>query len=607
MTAEWQGGKTYTPGDIVQPTSTAAPVTEQPTNPSFDTGDLTGWSTTDPAKWAIHSGGAYSGTYSVVASGGGTTDLLSDTHLSARAGVVLSATVHIALTNVGVDDLGALIGINWYDATDTQIGTTVKGSVIYGKGGFWTQSQVSAAAPDGAVYARLVLVADTGTHGGSIDFDAIAVTSHFPGAPPGLVYKATQTAPGKSGATEPSWPGTIGVPVTDNQVTWEGVIATRIVWKAVPLLQSGATEPVWPQATGATVHDGTIDWTASTARITDANCPQSKIVQIAAGKVYVGDNDIVRYSATVNPKDFTSVDDAGFLPFGMNSYGSNPVAAMDIYRSNLVPFNAEGFQMWQVDTDPANSTLLDAMPIACNYRRATSPVANDLLFLTSEGVRSIGIAGASTNLQAGDVGMPVDDLVLPYLQALVSDDDPLATYLSSLGQYWLAFPKAGTPVTTEVFVYTINRVGQAGKWSRYLFPFPIDNFATQDKTLLIRSGNDVLAYDSAALSDYAGDPRAVTFEGVVQTPWLDLGPPGENKMLVGFDLVSSGSPSVAIGYDQSNESTFTTDFAVPADTVPGMIIPLPVVAPSMSVRVTFAGGSKWSMKGINLYVEDLGT
>ena len=60
------------------------------------------------------------------------------------------------------------------------------------------------------------------------------------------------------------------------------------------------------------------------------------------------------YCATTNPLDWTSEADAGFLPIGLQSYGTNPFLAAGLYRSNLVFFNSQGLQMWQVDEDPAN-------------------------------------------------------------------------------------------------------------------------------------------------------------------------------------------------------------------------------------------------------------
>lgn len=158
---------------------------------------------------------------------------------------------------------------------------------------------------------------------------------------------------------------------------------------------------------------------------------------------------------------------------------------------------------------------------------------------------------------------------------------------------------------TTVFVYTMNKVGDVGAWSRYVFPFPIDDFAQLGDFLYIRSGDDVLKVDPDAVVDFQGDLRQSTFEGVIQWPWLDFGAPGVTKQLVGFDIVGKGTAAIQIGYDQSNQGAYTTAFDVPADSVPGMMIPLPVMAPSMSVKLTYAGGQKWQFNALNVTVQDM--
>jgi hypothetical protein len=586
----WQAGKSYVPGSLVHP-ATAAITTPVLVNPDFESGN-TGWTTT--GTWSIDNTGIpYSGAWDATCTAAG--EILNTEVAQVAPGYVVTASC--AVKSSGTTGNNAQVMIVWFDQSMNRLtGLEAKGN---GNSLHDTQqiSTVTAVAPANAAFLKIGANGIIVGAGYSV-VDAFSV-NYAHSTPSGLIYKATQAATGKSGNSEPVWPG-VGVSVTDNQVTWEGVIATRLVWKAVPLLKSGSTEPTWPQAVGAAVHDGTIDWIASSAQITDPNCPHSKIVAIAAGKVYAGDNDIIRYCATVNPLDWSTANDAGYLPFGLQTYGSNPVAAMNLYRANLVPFNAEGFQMWQVDPDPANTALLDALPIASSYNKALAPVANDLLFLSSQGVRSIGIAASSTNLQAGDVGMPIDVLVKAALAT--TTDEPRATFLPALGQFWLAI-NAADRASCSVFVYTINQVGQVGKWSRYVFPFPIDEFAQLNDHLYLRSNDDVLMYDDTVTQDFADDARAVVFDGIVQWPWLDMGAGGVNKQLVGFDLVGSGAPTFAIGYDQSNGGLFTTDFAVPADSVPGMIIPLPIVAPSMSVRVTYPGGQTWKLQAINLYLQ----
>lgn len=158
---------------------------------------------------------------------------------------------------------------------------------------------------------------------------------------------------------------------------------------------------------------------------------------------------------------------------------------------------------------------------------------------------------------------------------------------------------------STVFVYTMSQIGSVGAWSRYVFPFPIDDFTQLADDLYIRSGDDILKVDANEVTDYAGDPREQPFTGVIQWPWLDFGAPGVTKQLVGFDIVGSGETSVQVGYDQSAKGIFTAPFTVPADSVPGMMIPLPIMAPSMSFKLTYEGGARWQFNALNVTLNDM--
>lgn len=602
MTAAWQGGKTYVPGDLVKPTSTPAPSTNQIENADFDTGDLTGYTTAQPSMWSVASDNPYSGTYAAKAIGGGTGALDSTTELDVAPGESINAMAMVRLTNNGTNDLGAQVNLVWLDASHAEIGAPVTGSLVYGKGGYWTQSNCRATAPANAAFVRAQLGVNTGTHGGYVEFDHVVLTYYYKGPPAGLIFRAIQAEPGKSGATEPDWPETTGVSVTDNDVIWEGVIATRLVWKAVPLLKSGEIEPNWPEATDATVHDGTIDWVASTAQITDPNCPQSKVVAIMASKVFAADGDIVRFSATVNPLDWTTSQDAGYLPTGLQQANANDAAVLAPYRSNLTVFNASSFQNWQVDPDPAAMAILDQMEgIGSNWQQAAQPVGNDLYYLSQLGVRSVSIAGGTDNLSAGDVGMPIDELVRAAVKLDTTILGPRATYYPSAGQYWLAVdPDGGDPV---VFVHTLN--GGKGKWSRYLFPFSVDAFSQLGNDLYIRHGDEVSVVDESVATDDK-DGASIDFAGVVWWPWLDNGKAGQTKMLESIEYVGTGqAPSISIGYDQRNLSAFTTPYLIDADTLPGEPIPIPVAAPTMSVKLEFAGGESWAVNALSLNLINL--
>lgn len=445
MTEVWQAGKTYVPGSLARPTSGPAVVQTVPTNPNFE-GSLAGWTVQGAAGWSYVTDKVYDGVGAAKYIGNGLTLLLNDIRAPVTPGQSITGFCVVSLDQQASKDCSARILVLFFDASNNLIETPQNAPVIYkAKSGVWQQSITTAAAPAGAAFASIAISAAADASA-FVRVDGTGWFYTYGGPPDGLAYKAVQPAPGKSASTEPAWPPTLGTTVVDNEVIWEAVIASQIVYTARPINKSGPTEPVWPTVTGGFVHDGTIDWVAVTPQITDVNCPQTKIVAIAASKIYAADDDIIRYCATVNPLDWTTPDDAGYLPYGLQTYGSNPVQAMNLYRSNLAAFNAEGMQLWQVDEDPAQTALLDALPVGSTQNLALSPVANDLIFLSSQGVRSIGVTSSSTNLQAGDIGMPIDPLVKASVQ--LSPSAPLATYVPALGQYWLAIADPTTPGPT---------------------------------------------------------------------------------------------------------------------------------------------------------------
>lgn len=245
-------------------------------------------------------------------------------------------------------------------------------------------------------------------------------------------------AGGMSGNTEPVWPSVVGVSVQDNEITWEGLGADAVTWEASSILTSGQTEPTWPTTNGSFISDNNIAWETIPLRIEDENCPHTKVVAIAASKVFAGDTDIVRFCATLNARDWSSEDDAGFLPSGLQQKSQVGVDAMGVYRGNLAVWSASTFQVWQVDPDPAAMALLDAMEgIGSIHQQAVQPVSDDLFFLAALGVRTVSIAEGANNLAAGDVGVPIDILVQTEVNQ--PDVEPIATYYPGAGQYWLAF------------------------------------------------------------------------------------------------------------------------------------------------------------------------
>lgn len=639
----WAAGTLYSPGAVVVPTSTQGAFVNAIPNGDFEGGSgAGGWTFTDPGggtgEWAFSTVNPYQGAECISIPGGTTIGaggaLATMTSYSlVTPGQSVTATAYLNPNNSGAN-LTLWIQLNWYNSSDTIISSSGNQQNEQ-EGGGYRLASVTGTAPPGAAHCRVAIGAGSGTTGRNAGF-ADLVTWNLETAAPvtNFLFEAIQAAAASSAPQQPTWPTTLGATVVDGGVTWQAIGTSIITWQAIPLMESGLTAPTFPTTIGNTVFDYStysnlngyittlcsMTWQCIDRHVMDTNCPQTIPVALGASHVFDGNNDIVNYSAAVNPIDWSSTNNAGYLPTGLNNYGDNPVAMLALYRSNLMVFNAGGYQMWQIDPDPQNMALLDAQPIGSIYPRAAQSVANDLLFLAEVGVRNIGTVGPTANMAVGNTGQPIDPLILAQIQAATYD--PFSIYYPARGQYWLIFG-------AQVFVLTINGTQGTKSWARYIFPQVITDATLNAGFLYFRTVNNVvwqLNAQSVGIDDnntLTTLASPVAFNGVVQWPYLDMGALGINKMLVGVDLVGDGSCSIQLAYNQADKSTFvdnalfTTSTGVTApyfiaidDTVPGEPIPFPINAPSYSLILTFTGSTSspnpWTWEAANLYVQPAG-
>lgn len=612
-TPVWKPGTLYNPGAIVQRASAAPVVSGAILNPSFEDGD-TDW--TKGTGWTIQLGTTVDGAPTefdgawVAQFNATTTDsyLEGDGLIPVNPGRRINAQCMIRQGDSNGGVAGARVLLNWYDITETLISRSLGTLIDAEPKTKYVVSTVTGTAPANAAFVKIGAVAfrNNGSH--PLWVDTFSWNYTYQDVNANLVFRAVQPDAGFSGAVEPVWPNVNGQQVVDNDVIWEAITSSRVVWEASPILVSGYDEPIWSLDMGGAVADNTIIWTAIPRRITDEKHPNTRLTILGASKVFKGDDDIIPFSATVNPLDWTTEEDAGYLPFGLQAFGANPVAAFGLYRTNLVAFNSEGFQMWQIDEDPANMAILDGTPVGCIWPKTVFPVQNDLVFLSNVGVRNISIAGASTNLQAGTFGEAIDPLVLAAIRDLEDGEEPLGLFVPAYGQYWLFFG-------AEAFVLTISDVKKQS-WSRYEFPEVITDWTLEGGVLLVRTENHHIwrfspdaVFDDEEIQGGEEGGTDTIFDGVIWWPYLDFNTIGVEKMFGTVDLtaVAPEGVSVSIGYDQRDIDARTSDHDIDADTLPVQQVPIPCAGPSFDVRLRFnGGGGKWEWFATLISVGDMG-
>lgn len=347
--------------------------------------------------------------------------------------------------------------------------------------------------------------------------------------------------------------------------------------------------------------DGTVkhhylDGSATTA-VTDANCPHTKGVLKLASKMFAvgaSSGDTVRYSKTGNPRDWTTANDAGFLPTGLNSRGDRAANALGMYKSQLVVLSKDGAQVWVVDPDPNAMRLASIVEnVGTSYPHSVANVAGDLYFLSDYGFRSITTLQLTNNLADVDVGSPIDTLVRP--ETKVPGIFPRAFYFYGTGQYICT-------IGNQLFVYSFSRTANIAAWSRYFLPTSVDAFAELGQELYIRSGDSVYKIDTAAYTD-----DGTQFEVLLDLPYMNLKTPGQLKRIYGADVVVDGQCDFSIGYDVRDPDAYTSPVKVKGNTRPGGMVPVECCGTEFALRFRNYDNKPFRLDAVTLYYEVLGT
>lgn len=349
------------------------------------------------------------------------------------------------------------------------------------------------------------------------------------------------------------------------------------------------------EITSPTVEHHYLDGSAVT-RITDANCPNTKACIKIASKIFAvgaGAGDVVRYCKTGSPRDWTTANDAGFLPTGLNSRGDRSTNGLGVYQSKLVALSKDGAQVWVVDPDPTNMRLETIVEnVGTSFPRTVANVAGDLYFLSDYGFRSITTLQLTNNLADVDVGSPIDALVRP--ETKVEGVNPKSFYFYGTGQYVCA-------IGNRLFVYSISRTAKIAAWSQYFLSLPVDAFAELGQELYIRSGDSVYRLDDSVSTD-----DGTQYEVLIELPYMNFKSAGSLKRITGMDVVVDGSCFVSVGFDARNPDAFTPEVRVKGNTRPGGMIPVECCGTEFALRFRNYDNKPFRLDGVTVYFDNLG-
>jgi hypothetical protein len=329
--------------------------------------------------------------------------------------------------------------------------------------------------------------------------------------------------------------------------------------------------------------------------VTDANCPHTKQVSKISSKMWaVGVNgDVVRFCKTNAPRDWSAINDAGFLPVGLQQSGAADATALGFYSNRLVVFFADSSQIWQVDVDPAKHAFLQAVDVGSVLSYSHANMSGDVFFLSPAGVRTITRQDVTTNLIDADVGSPIDRELIEGTYIVL--ENAKAQFYRGGGQYWLY--SGNTAV-----VFTFSRTSGVSAWSVYEFPYTLDYLDELNAELYIRSGDDVYKFDRTVKTD-----DGVKYPVDIELSYLDFKMPGILKLIQGMDIVVTGSCEVSHRFDPRNTDLITSPaVTVEGDSRPSYLYPVEIAATNLAPVIHNFDEDDFELHALTYYFDSMG-
>ncbi len=350
----------------------------------------------------------------------------------------------------------------------------------------------------------------------------------------------------------------------------------------------------WVKAIGDVIDVVGNFYTLQATQIMDVNCPNSRQIVSIAGKVFAPSKDgaSVRFSATNKPRDWTTADDAGFLP--ISHHGGGLVTALAVYRGMLAVFTDSAIQIWKVDPDPAQHALVDITHgVGTQYPYSITSISGDVLFLAYSGIRSLSQQSSSGNLSDLDIGSPVDALMSDLIKRN-ANQTIRGHYSQSLGKFLLFVGK-------EVLVYSFSKTSKLAAWSRWELPDVVTGAAELMGKTYLRLGNQLVVLDADCYTD-----MGINFPVKIVMGAMIFKAPGSLKRLAAMDAVVQGSADLRLGIFENNAEEEVELFELTGDSRPWGTLPVGLHGTAFSPRIYAEHDNEMQLDLLTFYWDSMG-
>lgn len=255
-------------------------------------------------------------------------------------------------------------------------------------------------------------------------------------------------------------------------------------------------------------------------------------------KMYTLDGGVLRFSAVGAPGDMAGTG-SGFIDLSAEDGDMAQAQALEAYYDKVVVMSRRASQVWFLDPDPNKNQLVQTLRQAGTYAYGSLKQygSGDVLYLSSDGIRSLKARELSTTASVSDIGSPMDPYVKGLFQASYSSMIKARAIIEPIsGRYWIVLP-------TEILVLSNYPSPKISAWCTYTPGFTVTDVAATEAHVYLRA-NDGTVYR------YGGGTGAPVYDSSpveVEMPFLDFDKPATFKTYQAIDVACTGAWSAYAG------------------------------------------------------------